>query len=169
MIWSKTEAGRTEVQSRALVKERLQRNLLLLIDGVKTEEMLLANVVGLKPDDFKFLESLNLITQVSSSSSSRSSSSSSSSSDRGGAATEPMSLPSGLDEPTVVDYGQFTAKLTQMISNELGLRGFTLTLAVEKASTIAELRAVAERVLEQIRERKGDSVADKARRSLYGG
>jgi hypothetical protein len=168
VIWSKTEAGRAEVQARALVKERLQRNLLLLIDGVKTEEMLLANVVGLKPDDFKFLESLNLITPVSSSSSSRSSSSSSAS-DRGGVATEPMSLPSGLDEPAEVDYGQFTAKLTQMISSELGLRGFTLTLAVEKASTIAELRAVAERVLEQIRERKGDSVADKARRSLYGG
>jgi hypothetical protein len=168
VIWSKTEAGRAEVQARALVKERLQRNLLLLIDGVKTEEMLLANVVGLKHDDFKFLESLNLITQVSSSSASRSSSSSSSS-DRGGAATEPMSLPSGLDEPVELDYGQFTAKLTQMISSELGLRGFTLTLAVEKASTIAEIRAVADRVLEQIRERKGDSVADKARRSLYGG
>lgn len=166
MIWSKTEAGRNEVQARALVKERLQRNLLLLIDGVKTEEMLLANVVGLKPEDFKFLESLNLIAPVPSSSSSRSSSSSA---DRGGAATQPMSLPPDLDEPLGdVDYGQFTAKLTQLISSELGLRGFTLTLAVEKASTIEELRAVGDRVLEQIRERKGVAVADKARRSLYG-
>jgi hypothetical protein len=98
VIWSKTEAGRAEVQARALVKERLQRNLLLLIDGVKTEEMLLANVAGLKPDDFKFLESLNLITPTASSSGSRSSSSSSASSDRGGAATQPMSLPPSLDE-----------------------------------------------------------------------
>ncbi|MCR5884977.1 hypothetical protein LRS03_19775 [Rhizobacter sp. J219] len=172
MIWSKTEAGRAEVQARALVKERLQRNLLLLIDGVKTEEMLLANVVGLKPEDFKFLESLNLIAPVPSSSSSRSSSSSSSSSsasDRGNAATQPMSLPPSLDEPLSMDYGQFTATLTQLISSELGLRGFTLTLAVEKASTIEELRAVGERVLEQIRERKGEAVAEKARRSLYGG
>lgn len=169
MIWSKTEAGRAEVQARALVKERLQRNLLLLIDGVKTEEMLLANVVGLKPEDFKFLESLNLIAPVPSSSSSRSSSSSSSASDRGNAATQPMSLPPSLDEPLSMDYGQFTATLTQLISSELGLRGFTLTLAVEKASTIEELRAVGERVLEQIRERKGEAVAEKARRSLYGG
>jgi hypothetical protein len=169
VIWSKTEAGRAEVQARALVKERLQRNLLLLIDGVKTEEMLLANVVGLKPEDFKFLESLNLIAPVPSSSSSRSSSSSSSASDRGNAATQPMSLPPSLDEPLSMDYGQFTATLTQLISSELGLRGFTLTLAVEKASTIEELRAVGERVLEQIRERKGEAVAEKARRSLYGG
>lgn len=166
MIWSKTEAGRAEVQARALVKERLQRNLLLLIDGVKTEEMLLANVVGLKPEDFKFLESLHLIAPAPSSSNGRSSGSSS---DRGGAATQPMTLPPPLEDAADMDYGQFTARLTQLISSELGLRGFTLTLAVEKASTIEELRAVGERVLEQIRERKGVAVADKARRSLYGG
>jgi hypothetical protein len=167
VIWSKTEAGRAEVQARALVKERLQRNLLLLIDGVKTEEMLLANVVGLKPEDFKFLESLHLIAPVPSSSNGRSSGSSSA--ERGGAPTQPMTLPPPLEDAAEMDYGQFTAKLTQLISSELGLRGFTLTLAVEKASTIEELRAVGERVLEQIRERKGVAVADKARRSLYGG
>ena len=47
MIWVKTDAGRAEMQSRALVKERARRNLLLLIDGVKTEEMLLANLAGI--------------------------------------------------------------------------------------------------------------------------
>lgn len=163
MIWTKTEAGRAEVQARTLVKERLQRNLLLLIDGVKTEEMLLANVVGLKSDDFKYLESLNLIAPVPSSSSSRSSSA-----ERGNAPTQPMTLPPPLEEAGEMDYNLFTSRLTQMISNELGLRGFTLTLAVEKASTIEELRAVADRVLEQIRERKGETASEKARRSLYG-
>ncbi len=156
------------MQARALVKERLQRNLLLLIDGVKTEEMLLANVTGLKPEDFKFLASLNLIAPVSGSSS-RSSGSSSSSSpeERGVAPTQPMTLPPA-EEP-VMDYAHFTATLTQLISSELGLRGFTLTLAVEKASTIEDLRTVAERVLEQVRDRKGEAVAEKARRTLYGG
>ena len=169
VIWSKTEAGRAEVQARALVKERLQRNLLLLIDGVKSEEMLLANVVGLKPEDFKFLESLNLIAPVAAPSSSRSSSS-----DRAHAATQPMTLPPETDEAggsaegAAMDYGRYTAALTQLISSELGLRGFTLTLAVEKASTVEELRAVGERVLEQIRERKGDAAADRARRALSG-
>lgn len=146
------------MQARVLVKERLQRNLLLVIDGVKTEEMLLANVVGLKHEDFKYLESLNLITPVSGS---RSSSSGSDSN----AATEPMTLSPDEGE---MDYGHFTSTLTQLISSELGLRGFTLTLAVEKAGTIEELRAVADRVLEQIRERKGVAAADKARRSLFG-
>jgi hypothetical protein len=163
VIWAKTEAGRAEVQARALVKERLQRNLLLLIDGIKTEEMLLANVAGLKPDDFKFLESLNLITPASGSSSR---SASASVEDRGNANTQPMTLP---PEDTVMDYAHFTSTLTQLISSALGLRGFTLTLAVEKAGTIEELRAVAERVLEQIRDRKGLPAADKARRALFGG
>lgn len=161
MIWSKTEAGRAEMQTRALVKERAQRNLLLLVDGVKSEELLLASVVGSKPEDFKLLESLKLIDRVAGSSSSG---------HRGGAsaeaddATQPMSLPG---EESLLDYGQFTSTLTQLISAELGLRGFTLTLAVEKAGTIEELRAVAERVVEQIRERKGDSVAHKARKALF--
>jgi hypothetical protein len=163
VIWAKTEAGRAEVQARALVKERLQRNLLLLIDGVKTEEMLLANVAGLKIDDFRFLESLDLIAPVSGSSSSRAAATD----DRGGAATQPMTLPPGTDDGAM-DYAHFTSTLTQLISSELGLRGFTLTLAVEKAGTIEELRAVADRVLEQIRDRKGLPAADKARRALYG-
>ena len=51
----------------------------------------------------------------------------------------------------------------------LGLRGFTLTLAVDKASTVEELREVAQRVIEQIRERKGEAAAAEARKTLYGG
>ncbi|MDQ2736708.1 MAG: hypothetical protein M3Y55_17345, partial [Pseudomonadota bacterium] len=72
-------------------------------------------------------------------------------------------LPSGL-----LDYAQFTAALTKLISANLGLRGFTLTLAVEKAGTIEELREVAHRTLDQIRDRKGDAVAAEARKTLYG-
>ena len=162
MIWSKTEAGRTEMQTRALVKERTQRNLLLLVDGVKTEEMLLANVTGLKPEDFKFLESLNLIAPVAGSSG-RSGSSS------GAVAAKTAAAEPAPADELLLDYPHFTATLTQLISSELGLRGFTLTLAVEKAGTIEELRSVADRVLEQIRDRKGQPAADKARRTLFGG
>ena len=67
-----------------------------------------------------------------------------------------------------LDYAQFTATLTQMISKELGLRGFVLTLAVEKAGTAQELQAVAQRTIEQIRERKGDAAAVTAQRALFG-
>ncbi|HWI12070.1 MAG TPA: hypothetical protein VNU48_12130 [Burkholderiaceae bacterium] len=159
MIWAKTDAGRTEMQARALVKERAQRNLLLVIDGIKTEEMLLANLAGINADDFAALQSLGLIVPAASRS--------------GGSVTARSGAPAPVAaaaaaEPAALDYGQFTAALTQMISKELGLRGFVLTLAVEKAGTIEELQAVAQRTLAQIAERKGEAVAAAARRTLYG-
>ena len=162
MIWVKTDAGRAEMQNRALVKERARRNLLLLIDGVKSEEMLLANLAGITASDFQELRKLDLIAPAS------------------GAVT--MGTPARATafettrptmpmplETKALDYSEFTAALTKLISSQLGLRGFTLTLAVDKASTIEELRDVAQRVIEQIRDRKGEAAAAEAKRTLYGG
>jgi len=161
VIWVKTDAGRAEMQSRALVKDRARRNLLLLIDGTKSEEMLLVNLAGISAEDFQELRKLDLIAPAA------------------GAVTvgnaprvaTPDSAPPTVPQALAAsphDYSQFTAALTQLISSNLGLRGFTLTLAVDKASTIEELREVAQRVIEQIRERKGDAVAAEARKTLYG-
>ena len=148
------------MQARALVKERAQRNLLLVIDGVKPEEVLLANLAGITPVDFQTLRSLGLIAPLPPGSS------------RNSAATQPPSpRPAGTSAPAPdapLDYNAFTATLTQMISKELGLRGFVLTLAVEKAGTIEELQAVAQRTIAQIGERKGETAAAAARRALYG-
>jgi hypothetical protein len=157
VIWTKTDAGRIEMQARALVKERAQRNLLLVIDGVKTEEMLLTNLAGISAADFAELHSLGLIAPVAGAPGKATS---------GSRAAAAPAAPAA--EPVPLDYAQFTGALTQIISKELGLRGFTLTLAVEKAGTIEELRAVADRTIEQLRERKGEAAAAAARRTLYG-
>jgi hypothetical protein len=169
VIWIKTDAGRAEMQSRALVKERAQRTLLLLVDGVKADELLLASVAGTHSDDFKTLQSLGLIEPAQGGMRSAS---------VRGANTAPAPLdilvdsvasaPMPLEPAGEIDYPKFTATLTQLISKELGLRGFTLTLAVEKAGTIEELQAVAQRALDQIRDRKGEATAASARRALYG-
>ena len=163
MIWTKTEAGRIEMQARAVVKERPQRNLLLVIDGIKTEEMLLANLAGISAKDFVELHSLGLIAPVVASGRSGSQQAR-----PGGAAAPEQSAPATAPAAPL-DYAQFTTTLTQMISKELGLRGFVLTLAVEKAGTAAELQSVATRTIDQIRERKGDAAAAAAQRALYGG
>ncbi len=170
MIWVKTDAGRAEMQSRALIKDRARRNLLLLIDGTKSEEMLLGNLAGITAADFQELRKLDLIAPaagaVTVGNSARNNTPDSS------RPTVPLPLGSTAGAaagPTSLDYSQFTAALTQLISANLGLRGFTLTLAVDKASTIEELREVAQRVIEQIRERKGEAVAAEARKTLYGG
>lgn len=157
------------MQARALVKQRAQRNLLLVIDGIKTDEMLLANLTGITVDDFAALQSLGLIAPVAGASGSRSGVSPSG---RGaGAVPTPAATTAtatATPDPSPLDYGDFTQALTQMISKELGLRGFVLTLAVEKAGTIEELQAVAQRTLAQIAERKGEAAAAAARRVLYG-
>ncbi|MEO8805783.1 MAG: hypothetical protein ABI433_06860 [Burkholderiaceae bacterium] len=162
MIWTKTEAGRVEMQARAVVKERPQRNLLLVIDGIKTEEMLLANLAGISAKDFVELHSLGLIAPVAASGRSGASQPGR----LAGSAAAEQHAPAAPAAP--LDYAQFTATLTQMISKELGLRGFVLTLAVEKAGTAEELQSVAQRTIEQIRERKGDAAAAAAQRALFG-
>lgn len=162
MIWAKTDAGRIEMQARALVKERAQRNLLLVIDGIKTEEMLLTGLAGISLADFNALQAMGLIVPVGGAA--RSGSSPSNRAVSAGAAAAPA--PAAESAP--LDYAEFTAALTQMISKELGLRGFVLTLAVEKAGTPEELRAVAQRTIAQIAERKGDAAGAAARRTLFG-
>ncbi len=162
MIWSKTEAGRIEIQARTVVKERPQRNLLFVIDGVKTEAMLLAHLAGISAQDFADLQALGLIAPLAASG-------------RGASqlarpgGTSAAELPAAALAPAApLDYAEFTAALTQMISKELGLRGFVLTLAVEKAGTAQELQAVAQRTIAQIRERKGEAAAAAAQRALFG-
>jgi hypothetical protein len=173
VTWAKTDAGRQEIQARVLVKERARRNLLLVIDGQMSEQMLLANLAGIGPEDFRALATLKLIEPVTSPA-------------REGPPSRPAPLgpasapaplgpagaPAPLGPPVMgsgpLDYAHFTAALTKIISSQLGLRGFTLTLAVEKASTIEELQAVAQRTLEQIRERRGEAAATAARQTLYG-
>ena len=161
MIWAKTDAGRTEIQTRALVKERARRNLLLLIDGAKSEEMLLAGLTGISAEDFQALQRLALIAPVAGTA--RSAGAPVAANAVGPAPQAPAAAPVAS-----LDHGQFTAALTQLISSHLGLRGFVLTLAVEKAGTTEELQEVAQRTLEQIRERKGETAAAAARRTLYG-
>ena len=163
MIWVKTDAGRVEMQARALVKDRARRNLLLLIDGSKSEEMLLANLAGITADRFPGTAEARPDRPGRRRGDRRQS-----------VARRQRRLGPHHGAPAACPAvrsttPQFTAALTKLISANLGLRGFTLTLAVEKAGTIEELREVAHRTLDQIRERKGEAVAAEARKTLYGG
>lgn len=150
------------MQTRVLVKDRARRNLLLLIDGTKSEETLLANIAGVRTDDFQELRKLNLIAPAAGAVTIGAGGRPGGSADAS-RPTQPAPLP---DAP--LDYGLFTAALTKLISSHLGLRGFTLTLAVEKAGTPEELQSVAHRVIEMIRERKGAPLAAEARKTLFG-
>ena len=61
MIWVKTDAGRAEMQTRALIKDRARRNLLLLIDGTKSKRCCSATWPASPPPGFQELRKLDLI------------------------------------------------------------------------------------------------------------
>jgi len=192
VIWAKTDAGRREINDRALVKERARRNLLLVIDGVQSEEALIAALAGIGADDFRALEAQGLIApasgsvrasarsvppvgrgeaQPSSGAVSSSLSAVGPSTSGFGVRAAALSEPAGGTEapgPAGRDPAIFAATLTRLISNELGLRGFVLSLAIEKATTPSDLEAIAHRTLDQIRERRGDAACASARQTLYG-
>ena len=169
MIWTKTDLGRAEIGMRKRVPERARRTLLLLIDGHRSQELLLNSVAGITAADFDLLARLGLISCVD-------------------AAPVPGTVWTGpratatatiaergshseldvlINERPTPGYAQLTARLTHLISSELGLRGFRLTLAVEKAADVAALLPVAERVLADIAERKGAAAAARARQLIF--
>ena len=123
--------------------------------------MLLSGLAGIGIDDFKALEAMGLIAPVAEG---RADARSEGAPQRKAASERAEAVRAGRRrgpaEPVgrarhALDYSAFTAALTQLISTHLGLRGFVLTLAVEKAGTIEDLQAVAQRALDQIRDRRG--------------
>jgi hypothetical protein len=155
LIWAKTDAGRAEMQARALVKERAQRNLLLVIDGKTPADVLLAKLSGIGAADFERLASLGLIEVVAA------------------PAPPPRQAPAPAAGETVVDidvtghsYAALRGAIGKLISKELGMRGFALSMVLDESITIEDLKDVAQRVVKQIGDRKGQAAADAARQFL---
>ncbi len=164
MIWAKTDAGRAEMRQRALVKERAQRNLLLLIDGKNTEEKLLAGLAGISAQDFKTLEGLGLIAQVG-----PAPAASAPAAPAPTGATSAPGQPVDIDTVTAnIDFATLRAALGRLISKELGMRGIGMSMVLEEAMTVDDLRDIARRTVKQIGDRKGIAAAAEARKFLFG-
>ena len=153
MIWAKTDAGRAEIQGRALVKDRAQRNLLLIIDGKTSAETLLAKLAGITAADFGALESLGLIALVAA------------------PAPPPAPVDTGFGEAVDIDvsghsFAALRGAIGLLISRELGMRGFAMSMVLDEATTVEDLKDVARRVLKQIGDRKGPAAAAAAKSFL---
>jgi hypothetical protein len=157
LIWAKTDAGRAEIQARALVKERAQRNLLLLIDGKTPAETLLASLVGITAADFGQLESLGLITAVAAPAQPPAPAPADSTNARRG----------GVDiDVSGHSFAALRGAIGQLISKEFGMRGFALSMVLDESLTIDDLKDVAERVLKRIGDNKGPAAAAAAKSFL---
>ena len=61
MIWKRTPAGEAELKTHAAGLRAAAQNVLMILDGVKTEQMLLTNLAGVTREDFRALIQLGLI------------------------------------------------------------------------------------------------------------
>lgn len=147
-VYIKTEAGKSELSQRGKLPQRL-RTLLVVIDGQQPASTFITAMAGLGVTQAAFaeLERLGLIAAL----------------DR--------KRHDGLTPIPAIQVGdspldarerirELSTFFNETIREALGLRGFTLQLKVERASTLEEFRSLRGPYLEAVRKSKGDLVAD---------
>ena len=153
-IYDKTAKGRDEIATRKYQLAPRLRSLLVLIDGRRTEEELLRNVAGLGLTINALNELLEEGLIVLSTS----------------YATMAVAQPVADPDPAPVapapvavsQASQFQALYefyNKTIKSTIGLRGFTLQLKVEKASSVEELRELRMPYLDAVQRAKGNFAA----------
>ena len=157
-IYDKTAKGKEEIATRKHQLATRLRTLLVLIDGRRTEEELLRNVAGLGLGASALAELVEhgyivLATSYAS-------------------LAEPLPADTGPAQPPIpepVQIAQFQSIYdfyNKTIKNTIGLRGFTLQLKVEKASSVAELRELRQAYIEAVQKARGSETAAALARQL---
>ncbi|QJR10265.1 hypothetical protein DSM104443_01319 [Usitatibacter rugosus] len=151
-VYRKTERGQAEIASRKLKLSPRLRTMLILIDGTQPE--LLVKEEGEKvgaPEDF--LDQLVEMGLV----------------EKAGRAAIPAAAGEAPIAPLANEFERFRAAKDLMnvtIVDALGLKSFFFTMKLERAGTIADLRALAEPYRQAIAKADGEAAADVLARHL---
>ena len=179
-IYDKTAKGREEIATRKYQLAPRMRTLLLLIDGRKSQEELLHSVsgLGLTADAIAELQAQDFVVLATSYSTITEP-------ELLAAAPAPAPLPAPVPvqaqpvppPPPLVQAAAVRAETeaqaiapaqqfqslyefyNKTIKSNIGLRGFTLQLKVEKASSVDELRELRRPYLEAVMKAKGSDIA----------
>ena len=148
--FAKTDAGRREIRERKSSLSRAARNLLLIIDATKPAADWMAMVLGSTPADLQQLLDTGLVAAA------------------GAPADAPAAAgPSLAQAVQALGYRELYELLTQQARPRLGLiKGYRMVLEVEKCSGPEEIRALALRFVELVREVQGEAEAQALRRRL---
>jgi hypothetical protein len=155
--YSKSPAGHDEIRNKALSLTRPGRNLLLIIDASKTDDEWLQLVRGTTAADLQQLLDNGLLTaQVVKPVADRQAA--------GAASAQPAAAASGLPPMAQVfermEYKELYELLTREARARLGmLKSYRVILDVEKCANVEELRAVALRFIDQVRDAQGEGAA----------
>ena len=155
-IYDKTAKGKEEIATRKYQLAPRLRALLVLIDGRRAEEELLRNVAGLGLGASALAELLEHGYIVPAT---------------GYAALveEPAPAEPPLQSAQIAQIAQFQSIYdfyNKTIKNTIGLRGITLQLKVEKASSVAELRELRHAYIEAVQKARGSETAAALARQL---
>ncbi|GAA5081020.1 hypothetical protein [Lysobacter panacisoli] len=136
---NKTDAGRDEIQSRALKLPNVLRSILLMVDGQRNVAQLRGVIGGLKgPDDaLDQLEALGLIAAPKSLAAAA-------------AATIPDAVRAAAPVAAVAassgagakGYSALYTLMSETVRDHLGLRGYFLQLKVERCNDVGDLLAL---------------------------
>ena len=157
----RTEAGRAEIQRRALQLSRPGRNLLLTIDASRSAADWLSLVQGAQLADLQALVQAGLVapvTAVAAPAAAASPPSAPAADGDGGAASgNRMSLADALQTKS---YEVLCRRVQAEARPRLGrVRGYMLVVELEYCVTAEDVRALALKFVDQVRQRDGDRAA----------
>ncbi len=153
-LLSKTDAGHQEIRARGLALSRPARTLLVLADGTRDAEQLLAMVKGSSAADVHSLLEAGLLAETARRR-------------PGPTAVEAVPPAIGAAATSSLGYQELYDCLNALCKEQLGLvRGFKYTLEIEKAVGLEGLREVASRFVADVQRINGDSTAHMVRRAL---
>ncbi len=160
---AKTEAGVAEIRDRSHALPRHARTLLVLADGTRSADQLLAMVQGATQADITLLLDTGLVAEAG----------------RARAAAAPAAAPApapaaepAAPEPAQAEEGALSYRelydsLNALSKEQLGLfKGYKFALEIEKANGVEGLREVAQRLVDEVERVKGESAAQMVRRAL---
>jgi hypothetical protein len=181
----RSEAGRSEIKSRAQALSRPARNLLLIIDGSKAADEWVKLVNGCTEQDLQQLVDLGLVEPSAvapraTASGSRGERGADSRPSERGPDTLPTDRPSTQppvadEEPFArrlegLDYQLMYATLTREASNYFGaLKRYRMVLDVEKCANVHELRVLAMKWNDLILADRGEAQARSFRATFHTG
>lgn len=163
--FSKTEAGRQEIRLRALPLSRPARNLLLIIDASRSAAEWLGLVQGCDHAALQALQDAGLIantvpTGAGAAGAAAAIAAGGSPAEQAAAAGAATAAPPRMSLAQALEHRSYQAlhqRITAEARPRLGLfKSYKLILEVDRCAGPAEIRALAQRFVEQVRELDGD-------------
>jgi hypothetical protein len=160
-IYDKTAKGREEIATRKYQLAPRLRTLLVLVDGHRPEEELLRNVAGLGLTASAMAELLDggFIVLSTSYASLAPVPEVPAEPEIASAAPAPTPAPQIPSAAHIEQFRSLYDFYNKTIKSTIGLRGFTLQLKVEKASSVEDLRELRVPYLEAVQKAKGNFTA----------